>query len=603
MAGPLQIGDIVNLSKVCWDVYRFGWDNDYNATKQYEEFGRDVRGLGESLDILTRVVSQAEQSLRRDVSYKSLRWDPSSLGEIIGDYQGTLRECIELIDNNNRYRLNSGPLRNIEWNVLVAPAADRLRARIALHNSKVLHVLKPFEIDLLCRVREDIHRVHHDLVDRISAVHGDLHRLIGVLVPDLQVALDQQAQQQEQSLDIPLLVKDGLLKAWESRSPDEPAPGLKEITDAFVVHFDHSTVNFTPAGILVENKIPRLEQYLSLLKCVWLKERIDESPELKQAVPGVSHWPSYVQELEDCLSTQCGRFKHDLVKPSLAGLTSDMLDIWPEKELPQLVDVVTKDALMEQVLDIPLQGSGANVQRRLQLLRRMGADGRRFRINITGVEQGAVRSARRQAETIDFDITSVILNPLYANPSSSGVLEMILRKDERIARLSFMGRKDIIKFQQAVTGFKAFDNYCQYNTMVSFVVSGRDEPLVEDACVQFWIPKQLDGQLVTNNEATVKENARSEYYAKHVQLLERIYHEPYGNSFHVEYVWARSPISVKKPTETFTSQRHEPLWWSATYIYPTPPSWRRIQLEETDCKPDGTVSNIAVEPAFLQLLS
>ncbi|KAJ0369014.1 hypothetical protein COL26b_010606 [Colletotrichum chrysophilum] len=317
MAGPLQIGDIVNLSKVCWDVYRFGWDNDYNATKQYEEFGRDVRGLAESLDILTRVVSQAEQSLRRDVSYKSLRWDPSSLGEIIGDYQGTLRECIELIDNNNRYRLNSGPLRNIEWNVLVAPAADRLRARIALHNSKVLHVLKPFEIDLLCRV-----------------------------------ALDQQAQQQEQSLDIPLLVKDGLLKAWESRSPDEPAPGLKEITDAFVVHFDHSTVNFTPAGILVENKIPRLEQYLSLLKCVWLKERIDESPELKQAVPGVSHWPSYVQELEDCLSTQCGRFKHDLVKPSLAGLTSDMLDIWPEKELPQLVDVVTKDVLMEQVLDM-----------------------------------------------------------------------------------------------------------------------------------------------------------------------------------------------------------------------------------------------------------
>ncbi|KAI8311922.1 hypothetical protein K4K61_011311 [Colletotrichum sp. SAR11_59] len=180
----------------------------------------------------------------------------------------------------------------------------------------------------------------------------------------------------------------------------------------------------------------------------------------------------------------------------------------------------------------------------------MGADGRRFRINITGVEQGAVRSARRQAETIDFDITSVILNPLYANPSSSGVLEMILRKDERIARLSFMGRKDIIKFQQAVTGFKAFDNYCQYNTM----------------------------------------------------LLECFYNEPYGNSLHVEYVWARSPISVAKPTETFTSQWHEPLWWSATYIYTTPPSWRRIQLKKTGCKPEGTVSNIAVEPAFLRLL-
>ncbi|KAK2731360.1 hypothetical protein CKAH01_09008 [Colletotrichum kahawae] len=556
MAGPLQIGDIVNLSKVCWDIYRFGWENEYNATKQYEEFGRDVKGLGDSLHILSRVVIQADQSLRKDVSYKSLRWDPSSLAEIIGDYQGTIRECIELIDNNNRYRLNSGPLRNIEWNVLVAPTADRLRARIALHNSKLQLVLKPFEIDLLCRVREDIHKVHHDLVDRISAVHGDLHRLIGVLVPDLQVALDQQAQQQEQSLDIPRLVKDGLLKAWESRSPDEPAPGLKDITDAFVVHFDRSTVNFTPAGILVENKIPHLEQYLSLLKCVWLKERIDESPELKQAVPGVSHWPSYVQELEDCLSKQCGRFKQDLVKPSLAGLTSDMLDVWPEKELPQLVDVVTKDALMEQVLDIPLQGSGANVQRRLQLLRRMGADGRRFRINITGVEQGAARSARRQAETIDFDITSVILNPLYASPSSSGVLEMILRKDERIARLSFMGRKDIIKFQQAVTGFKAFDNYCQYNTMVSFVVAGRDEPLVEDACVQFWIPKQLDGQLVTNNEATVKENARS-------GSMSSTAHDAASRQSTMRSMFSSSNVFTTSPTETVS------MWNTSGFAAPS----------------------------------
>lgn len=65
------------------------------------------------------------------------------------------------------------------------------------------------------------------------------------------------------------------------------------------------------------------------------------------------------------------------------------------------------------------------------------------------------------------------------------------------------------KFQQAVTGFKPFDNYCQYNVRVTFIVSRRDKPLVEDACVQFWIPKHLDGRLVTNNEATVKEATRS----------------------------------------------------------------------------------------------
>lgn len=38
---------------------------------------------------------------------------------------------------------------------------------------------------------------------------------------------------------------------------------------------------------------------------------------------------------------------------------------------------------------------------------------------------------------------------------------MILRKDERIAKLAFTQLKDAAKFQQAVTGFKAFDSYSQ----------------------------------------------------------------------------------------------------------------------------------------------
>ncbi|KAF9869676.1 hypothetical protein CkaCkLH20_12863 [Colletotrichum karsti] len=586
MAGPIQIGDIVNIGRICWDLYHYGWDKDYGATKQYAEFGRDVRGLADNLDILGRVVIQADQSLRRDVSFsKSLRWDPSSLGEIIGDYQDTLKECFELIDENNRYRSASGPLKNIEWNVLVAPAADRLRARIALHNSKILHVLKPFEIDLLRRIREDIHQVHI----AIQAVHGDLHRLIGVLVPDLQQALDQQAHREEHTLEVPVLVDESFQRAWDSRSPSDPEPSLREMTDAFVLHFDKSTINFTPIGILVENKIPPLHQYLNLLKCVWLKKHIDQSPELSGVVRGVSHWPSYIQELKDCLSTQCVRFQQDLVKPSLEGMAPEMFEIWPEKELPQLVDVVTKDALMEQILDIPLQGSAANVQRRLQLLRRMGAGGRRFRINITGVEQGTVKSARRQAETIDFDITSVILNPLYAVPSRSGVLDMILRKDERIAKLSFTTLKDVVKFQQGVTGFKAFDNYCQYNAMVSFVVSGRDEPLVEDACVQFWIPKQLDGQLVTNNEALVKDDA----YARSSTAASSAYDTTSRQN--TLRMWNSTDPFTASPTETV--QRNEPNGFSAPDIYPTSASWIWVQ-ENAGGKPDRSIRDtLAIQPS------
>jgi hypothetical protein len=75
-----------------------------------------------------------------------VRWDRSSLREIIGDYEATLQECTELLNRNRRYRVGGGPLRNIEWNVLVQPSVDRMRERIILHNSKILHVLKPFEM-------------------------------------------------------------------------------------------------------------------------------------------------------------------------------------------------------------------------------------------------------------------------------------------------------------------------------------------------------------------------------------------------------------------------------------------------------------------------
>jgi hypothetical protein len=119
------------------------------AAKQYEEFGRDVRGLAENLDILSRVVAWADNSLqsqRRQGAPAKLRWDRMSLVQIIGDYEMTLRECNELLRSNNRYRVGTNPLRNLEWNVLVQPAADQLRQRIMLHNSKILHVLKPFEV-------------------------------------------------------------------------------------------------------------------------------------------------------------------------------------------------------------------------------------------------------------------------------------------------------------------------------------------------------------------------------------------------------------------------------------------------------------------------
>lgn len=115
--------------------------------RQYTEFGIDVRGLAENLNVLTDVVGRANESLQLQARYAArVRWDPASLKQIIGDYEATLQECWDLIATNQRYAMSKNMMRNIEWNVMVQPTADKLRQRILLHNSKVVQFLKPFEM-------------------------------------------------------------------------------------------------------------------------------------------------------------------------------------------------------------------------------------------------------------------------------------------------------------------------------------------------------------------------------------------------------------------------------------------------------------------------
>lgn len=117
------------------------------TARQYIEFGKDVKGLAQNLDILVDVVSKATTSLQDQGVYNAVvRWDSVSLHEIVGDYKATIYDCSELLRANDRYRVSSHALRNIEWNVLVQPQADQLRQRIFMHNAKISQILKPFEM-------------------------------------------------------------------------------------------------------------------------------------------------------------------------------------------------------------------------------------------------------------------------------------------------------------------------------------------------------------------------------------------------------------------------------------------------------------------------
>ncbi|KAK3177784.1 hypothetical protein K4F52_009482 [Lecanicillium sp. MT-2017a] len=311
MASPFQPGDIVTFARLAWQVYQFGWADDLKSTKQYAEFGRDVKNLAESLNLLSRVVSEASVSLRREGGGSSvIRWDRVSLQQIVGDYDSTLRECRDLISSNKQYHGGNNPLKNIEWNVLVQPSVERLRQRIILHHSKIQHFLKPFEFqadsgsDLLCRIRQDVQRMHRDLACQINETRMDIHRLIGLLVPDLEKELDEQSKRQVHLLDIPQAIAERIrLAALANRSEyckDEYFE-LQDLADAFILNFNKSTVKFK-GGLLVKERTPPIDQYLNLLKCVWVFKRIKASPVLLD-MGEESHWPSYARQLEEVSPT------------------------------------------------------------------------------------------------------------------------------------------------------------------------------------------------------------------------------------------------------------------------------------------------------------
>jgi hypothetical protein len=215
--------------------------------------------------------------------------------------------------------------------------------------------------------------MHTDLANRIGSVHFDLRRLIGVLVPDLQHELDQQARREIRLLDVPTDIAEQFRLVALAERPEydtDTAFPIEELADAFVLHFNKSTKTFS-SGMLVSQREPPLDAYLSLLKCIWVLKRIKASPSHHDTSPA-SHWPSYVRQLEDVsialpsrpakdniltivqdLSFECSRFNTELVHPRVSAdqLKPKMFAVWPKREQPELLDILTRDAEMEQILE------------------------------------------------------------------------------------------------------------------------------------------------------------------------------------------------------------------------------------------------------------
>ena len=133
----------------------------------------------------------------------------------------------------------------------------------------------------------------------VDGVHQDLRTLMGVLVPSLAQELELRSQRQVCDVVIPEEIRYELEAEFASHPSFEVGgyPPLRDMADSFIDNIDRSTTLFHP-GRTIDTMAPPLGQYICLLKCQFLMEKIKTADELLRAPP-LSHWPAYLQSLEE----------------------------------------------------------------------------------------------------------------------------------------------------------------------------------------------------------------------------------------------------------------------------------------------------------------
>ena len=131
----------------------------------------------------------------------------------------------------------------------------------------------------------------------------------------------------------------------------------------------------------------------------------------------------------------------------------------------------------------------------------MGARERR-KLNIGSLYQDRSQTNRSIGEVINFNLSNVILNPQYASPTSyARNLDFGISSDGRIAKLPFMNMSSVLKFQQAVTGWKAWAGYSAYDVEVDFVEGSSSKAVKQKASLQLWYAKEMQGNPDIDGEA------------------------------------------------------------------------------------------------------
>ena len=414
---------------------------------KYAQFRQDIRSLGDSLGQLESIINNANSQLSHPHRFGIAL---QVLPDVTGDFHQTLIDCEKLLRKHAKLqRGRSNFLENFAWWTSAERDVYSLRERVKFHVTKVAFIAKPFETQLLLGIQRDVQQLTRDVAHLRGVVTNGVGHMRNTSNPPF---LD--------SVALPNYILTRFTTAFNVNRPvcfqersDWP---LKEGFDALVFHFSKSTIEFNSRPELGQN-IPEGPQYLNLLKCIWIMERLKSSSHLKIAGTD-SLWADYMRGLEDEIRAQFRRFENgQLIAP-----TQDVISILPDSyysiwvvEGPQLrlLNMAEQRPLEEKILELSLPQLYGTGQSSLTVFRKSDTQ---FRLVTT--TKRADNPMFHDAEGFHIDMTSTRLIPSYAAPnkkfSVANNIALCNDKGQSPEWISLSSSTDIARLQQALMGYR-----------------------------------------------------------------------------------------------------------------------------------------------------
>jgi hypothetical protein len=301
-------------------------------------------------------------------------------------------------------------------------------------------------------------KMYADIQQRILLMHGDLagrlDEIRGLLLKDVREGTETA------KLPLPALppVPEYLAEKFKAKAvvdrPIEPFP-LAEGIDAVAFHFEESTRKFRSFAPLILK--PEPAQYLNLMKCIWIMEKLKSHPSFDVACQDIL-WKSYVRELETKIISETERFA-TAENPLQAPQAKDILrepegnfNIWVDfGDADPFPTLTEPDGFEQKIFEASLPNVSHSRKQDIIVFRLSES-----RIRLVRVVTSTI-SKHKEVEGHEIDAEKVHFLPFYAFPNKSdSALSISWRatgSDQRSQALTFSHVSHLHQLQQAITNF------------------------------------------------------------------------------------------------------------------------------------------------------